>query len=122
MHRPNEEIVILVSSLHKIQQDNYQFVFTDRHAYSITAQYFNDLTYLPHIDWPLIQTRNFQRNTTDPEQIERYQAEALIYRHLPIQGLIGIVCYTDALKLQLETQIKQRGLTLEVHQMQGWYF
>lgn len=121
-HRHNEEIVILVSSLYKIQQDNHQFVFTDRHAYPVNTCYFNQLTELSHIDWPLLQTRNFQRNPDDPEQIERYQAEALIYQHLPITGLIGIVCYTDALKLQIEAQLKQRGLHLDVRQRQGWYF
>ena len=32
------------------------------------------------------------------EQIERYQAEALILDHLPIEALLGIVCYTKRRK------------------------
>ena len=78
--------------------------------------------HLSEVDWPLLQTRNFQRNPDDPAQIERYQAEALIYQHVPMSGLFGIVCYTDELKLQIETLISQRGLSIEVHRLPGWYF
>jgi ssDNA thymidine ADP-ribosyltransferase, DarT len=120
--RSNAEIVILVSSLRHVHSQGHQFVFTDRHAYPVTARFFNDLNQLTEIDWPLLQMRNFKRNPNDPEQIERYQAEALIYQHLPVSGLLGIVCYTDELKSQLEKQITQLGIKLDIHRMQGWYF
>jgi hypothetical protein len=120
--RSNAEIVILVSSLRHVHNQGHPFVFTDRHAYPVTARYFNDLNQLSEIDWPLLQMRNFQRNPNDPEQIERYQAEALIYQHLPVSGLLGIVCYTDELKLQLEKQIMQLGIQLDIHRLPGWYF
>ncbi len=70
--RPNEEICILVSSLHKVHQMGLPFVFTDRHAYPPLARYFNSVDSLNEIDWPLLQARNFTRNPDDPEQIERY--------------------------------------------------
>jgi hypothetical protein len=120
--RRNEEIVILVSSLHKVANEGHAFVISDRHAYVATANFFNDLSQLNTIDWPLLQARNFQRSASDPDKIERYQAEALVYQHLPVSSLIGAVCYTDSLKLELEKQITTRGLGLEVHKMTGWYF
>ncbi|MDB2384574.1 DUF4433 domain-containing protein [Endozoicomonas sp.] len=120
--RNNEEIVILVSSVHHIHQKGVEFIFTNQHAYPPTACYFNKIAHLDAIDWPLLQTRNFQRNPDDPAQIERYQAEALIYQHVPMSGLFGIVCYTSELKLELEALISQRGLAIEVHRLPGWYF
>jgi hypothetical protein len=84
--------------------------------------FFNDLSNLDKIDWALLQDRNFKRNPDDPEQIERYQAEALVYQHLPIEGLLGIVCYTDELKLPLEQQTQQRNLNLAIHKKKAWYF
>lgn len=39
---PNEEIVILVSSLHKVAELGIPFVFTDQHAYPLMASYFTD--------------------------------------------------------------------------------
>ncbi len=120
--RLNEDIVILVSTLHKVVAEGYPFVFSDRHAYVATAQFFSNVGRLDAIDWSLLQARNFQRSADDPEKIERYQAEALIWKHLPVTGLIGAICYTDELKLQLEQQVAQRGLALDIHKMKGWYF
>jgi hypothetical protein len=120
--RSNEEICILVSSLHKVRKLDLNFVFTDRHAYPPLARYFNDVAQLREIDWTLLQARNFKRNPDDPEQIERYQAEALIHKHVPISGLIGIICYTDAVKTGLDTQVQAQGLMLDVLSMPQWYF
>lgn len=120
--RANEDICILVSSVHKVQALNLSIVFTDRHAYSPLARYFNDVAHLGEIDWPLLQARNFKRNPDDPEQIERYQAEALVHRHMPISGLIGIICYTQVVKTGLDAQIQAQGLQLDVKVMPKWYF
>lgn len=120
--RANEEICILVSSVHKIHDLGLRFVFTDRHAYPPLARYFNDVAQLGEVDWSLLQARNFKRNPDDPEQIERYQAEALVYRHVPVSGLIGIICYEKAVKADLDTCIQAQGLQLDVRVMPQWYF
>jgi hypothetical protein len=118
----NDGILILVSSVHKIQQQGIPFVFTDRHAYTPLAEFYNNINELGEVDWPLLQQRNFQRNPDDPLQIERYQAEALIHRYCPIESLIGIVCYTDELKLLLDREVAERGLNLDVRKLTQWYF
>lgn len=118
----NADIVILVSSLHKVAEQGLPFVFTDRHAYPVTANYFNDLAALDQIDWPLLQQRNFQRDPDDPEKVERYQAEALIYRQLPMGALLGAVCYTPQVKLELEQQAAGLGVQLDIQCLPGWYF
>lgn len=120
--RRNEDICILVSSLHRVSAMGLRFVFTDRHAYTPLARYFNDTVQLTEIDWSLLQARNFKRNPDDPEQIERYQAEALVYEHLSIEALLGVVCYTDAVKTMLENQVQARDLTLDIRALPGWYF
>jgi len=120
--RNNDEIIILVSTLPRVNKLNHMFLFTDRHAYPPTTVYYNDLADLANIDWPLLQARNFARNIDDPLQIERYQAEALIHQHLPVSALIGVICYTDAIKLEIEQELQARTLTLSVNSMRGWYF
>lgn len=120
--RQNEEICILVSSLPRVASLGIPPVFTDRHAYPQLARYFNDVRHLDQIDWPLIQARNFTRNPDDPVQIERYQAEALVHRHLPVNGLLGIVCHTEGVKVMLDAQARARGLTLDIKVIPQWYF
>lgn len=118
----NEDIVILVSSLHRVAELGLPYVFTDRHAYTETANYYNDLRGLGAIDWPLLQQRNFQRDPNDPEKVERYQAEALIYRQVPVGALIGAVCYTPQIKSELDSQAEALGVQLDVHCLPKWYF
>lgn len=120
--RANEEICILVSAVRKVQELGLDLVFTDRHAYAQMARYFNDVARLGEIDWPLLQARNFKRNPDDPEQIERYQAEALIHRHVPVAGLVGIICHTQAVKASTDAQIRAQDLQLDVRVMPQWYF
>ena len=120
--RSNEEIVILVSSLHEIARQNRPFLFTDSHAYYQWASFYSDLADLDKIDWPLLQARDFRRDTDDPAKFERYQAEALIHRHLPIQDLRGIVCYTEALQQAIEQKVHERNLSLPVYARTSWYF
>lgn len=120
--RQNDEIVILVSSLHTAAAQNLPFVFTDSHAYYSWANFYTDLSDLNKIDWRILQTRDFKRDPEDPAKFERYQAEALIYQHCPVSSLIGMICCTDAVRLQLEGWLAQRNITMPVHARAGWYF
>jgi len=120
--RSNEEICILVSSVHRVVQLNLPYVFTDRHAYTSLAEFSSTQADLARVDWPLLQARNFARNPDDPEQIERYQAEVLIHQHMPISGLLGVVCYTNAVKNDIDAQCGAFDLQLDVRAMPQWYF
>ncbi len=97
-------------------------MFTDSHTYCKLAKFYNDLSDLDKIDWKILQQRDFARDPNDPAKIERYQAEALIHQHCPVSGLLGIVCYTDQLKMQIEQQLRDRSLNSGVHTRTKWYF
>lgn len=77
---------------------------------------------MTEIDWDILQRRDFKRDEEDPRKMERYQAEALIHRHLSVDGLLGVICYTDALKNDIEQKILARKLELSVYVRKGWYF
>jgi hypothetical protein len=63
---PNEEILIVVSSLIRIAELHIPFVFTDQHAYPAMANYYTDLDNLGEIDWGLLNRRDFQHDPDDP--------------------------------------------------------
>jgi hypothetical protein len=119
---PNEEIVIIVSSLRKVAELGCPFVFSDRHAYLLSANFYDDLADLANIDWRILQKLDFKRDPDDPEKIERYQAEALIHRHVRAEVLLGVVCYTDAVKNSLDHIVAKCGLGLQIAKRTGWYF
>ena len=119
---PNNDIVILVSSLYRVKELGLPFLFTDRHAYSGLARYFDDLAHLDQIDWLLLQRRDFKRDPEDPGKLERYQAEALVHHHVPLTALAGIVCYTDVVRADIESKMQSQGLAMPVHTRPNWYF
>lgn len=120
--RENAEIVVLVSTLHRLQELEQPFVFTDRHAYLTTASFYTDLARLDQIDWKILRNRDFKRTANDPGKVERYQAEALAYRHLPIGTIIGLGCYNNEVADTLKAQLADRKLDTTVVVRPGWYF
>ena len=120
--RANQDIVIFVSSLHRVHQLGLPFVFTNQHAYAAGTDYFDDLAQLPRVDWPLLQSRNFKTSDADPGRQLRYQAEALIHRQVPLAALSGMGCHNDAVRQKLESWIAARGLALTVKTTSTWFF
>jgi ssDNA thymidine ADP-ribosyltransferase, DarT len=120
--RSNDEIVILVSSLRKLNDAGVSFLFTDRHAYLDAARFSSDLEDLEWIDWHNLQNRDFKKDLENPDKFERYQAEALIHRQLPLTCLIGIVCHDVSVESVMKGQLKRRNLTLETAVYPSWYF
>ena len=118
---PMRDIVVLVSSLHRVAAHGLGFVLTDRHAYLQAAEFFHDLAQLAGLPWQNWRTRDFRRKPDDPSKMERYQAEALIYQHLPVGGLAGPECYGAAQQTGLAAEIARRGLALKVATRPEWY-
>lgn len=121
-HCPNSKIVFFATSLHKLKELGIRFVFTDRHAYLMTAQFSSDPEDLNLIDWSILQKRDFSYDAEDPRKMERYMAEALVYRVVPLDGLLGVACYNEQVAGELRQAIAARGLTLQVYVRPGWYF
>ncbi len=120
----NDEIVILVSSLFKLAEESVAFVFTDRHAYLKAADdaFSSDLADLGRIDFDLLRRRDFSRDPEDPGKIERYQAEALAHRHVPVNALIGIVGSCRSTADAAKQLSAASGLDLTVLAKPNWYF
>jgi hypothetical protein len=117
--KPMEDIVILVSSLHTLKQMNLPFVFSDRHAYLKTALFSDDLADLDRIEWTTLQQRNFKKD--DLDRFEKYQAEALVHRHLPLAALKGVVCYNEQVRIKLQEAAGAVGATVKIIAQPKWY-
>ena len=120
--RENKDIVIFVSSIHRLRELELPFVFTNQHAYPSDTDFYTEADDLDKIDWPLLQTRNFKTDDADPGKQLRYQAEALVHRHLPVNALLGIGCYNDEVKVRVESLTRQSGRKVSIKTMQNWYF
>ena len=120
--RENRDIVIFVSSVHRLKTLGLSFVFTNQHAYPVDTEFFDRVEDLSRIDWPLLQRRDFKTNDADPGKQVRYQAEALIHRYVPLAALFGIGCHDDHVRNQLQSMVETRGLSFNVKTTPTWYF
>ncbi len=116
------DIVVMVSSLHVFKEQGIPFLFTDSHAYLCDARFFEDLADLTAVDWPLIRSRNFKYSSDDPGRKQRYEAEVLVHRHVPLSALMAVVCRSEKECETIQEQVSQRNLGLKVAVRRGWYF
>jgi ssDNA thymidine ADP-ribosyltransferase, DarT len=117
--RPASEIVILVSSLRRPKSMGIQFVFSDRHAYLKTALFYSDLADLHRINWPALQERNFRKD--DLNRFEQYQAEALVFRHVPLAALMRVVCYDQTVPSSVKDHAAAKHLDWNIIARPEWY-
>src|ERR1044072_4982148 len=120
--RENREIVILVSSVHRLRELRLPFIYTDQHAYHAGTDFYDGSEDLSQIDWGLLQRRDFKTDDEDPGKQLRYQAEALVHRGVPLEALTGIVCYNDAVRHSIESLLNARGADIPVRVIRDWYF
>lgn len=100
--RANKDMVIFVSSIHRLSELGLPFVFTNQHAYSIDTDFFSSPDQLDQIDWPLLQSRIFKTSDEDPGRQVRYQAEALVYKEVPLHAIRAICCHGASVQEGLE--------------------
>jgi hypothetical protein len=123
VRRPNREIAILVSTCQAMSDSGVSMLFTDRHAYTATARWSGDHADLAGmIDWDILRRHDFARDDQYPDKMERYQAEALAYRHVPPNALLGVACASEAARPTVETSVQAAGSALKVFCRPGWYF
>ena|SRR5579871_543037 len=122
VRRPMSEIAILVSSLPKVKELAIPFVFTDRHAVLEAAEFHHSLDRLDRIDWPRLQNRDFKRDPDNPAKFERYQAEALVHKHVPTAAILGIICQRPEEQTKIESACGTLSIAARVLCRPNWYF
>ena len=121
--RSNDDIAVLISSCQSMTTRGVTMLYTDRHAYTMMARWTaaaDDLS--TWIDWDILQRHDFARSDDDPDKMERYQAEALAYRHVPPAALLGIGCASDCARSAIEPVVQASGAAVKVVSRPGWYF
>jgi hypothetical protein len=111
---PKDDLFFIVANLSDLTARSIRWVFSDRHAKLDYANFSGNLTDLVHLDWACLQARDYKRDVDKPEKFERYQAEALIHKHLPLDAFSGLICHSPETKEKLELILAARNVPLQV--------
>jgi hypothetical protein len=120
--RSMNDIIVIATSLPALSDMGIPFVYSDRNATLVTAEFRDNLDELGSLPWGLWKADDFRRDDSRPDKVERYQSEALIHRSLPVDAIRAIICYSEARKVEVETLVAQNNLTIKVYCRSGWYF
>jgi hypothetical protein len=120
--RGDDEIMFLVSSLPDLRKNAVPFVFTDRHAVTRLARFSCSADHLKEwLPWAEFRAKNFRRDPDNLDAFDRYQAEALAHRHVPLDAIQAIACYSESVKARLDGWVAERGLAVRTVVRPGWY-
>jgi hypothetical protein len=116
-----QEIIYLVSTAEHIHGLGISFVFTDRHAYLQHKILYNSLLDLPRLNWTVIKDDTWYQVYTALRK-ELKQAEFLVYKHLPVNALMGIVCHNDGIANFVRQALHQANVNLQVVVKPEYYY
>ena len=120
--RSSRELVFLVTSLRTLAAHGVPFMFSDRHAFMHLATFSRSLGDLDCLAWDSWRSRDFRRDPDDPEKVERYQAEALVYRHLATERIAAIACSDEPERARIDEIVRDTDEQIEVVCRRQWFF
>lgn len=119
--RMRSEIVVLVTSLDRLEQLGLPYLIADRNAVLVSATLTAGRVGLAGLRWDNWQRSDFKRDESDPAKHEQYQAEALVYGSLPAGALLGIVTYDAGTQATVKQAVSNAGLAIPVNARASWY-
>lgn len=118
-----EPIIHLVSAVSTVTKAGIPFVFTDRHAYVSTCEFYNDPSQMDRaLDWKTLRSREWKSTKDDPDRKERKMAEFLVHRFIPWRHILGIGVLSQSYKEDVERILQEHGDETPVAIKQGWYY
>ncbi|MFV1883029.1 MAG: DUF4433 domain-containing protein [Balneola sp.] len=112
--RKQEDIVYMISSVDRVEQEGLEFVFSDRNAKLKFAQFYSDIDDFENLDWDIILAKMWRNTDQKPDKQDLKQAEFLIRNEMPVTCIEQIVVKTTARKTQIEAMIAQHRLQIPV--------
>ncbi len=119
--RGQEEVLHLVSSTERIEEQELPFAFTDGHAVIKLSRFFDQMRDLDRIDWPLMEEQFWTDTDEDQDRRRRRQAEFLVHRFVPLTCLLGVGTMTDAVAQGVQ-EILGPNPALKVKVRRKWYY
>ena len=118
-----DDLLYLVSSTQRLDEQALDFVVFDRNATLTTAQsYSKDQPWAHALDWEAIKSKNFQHDPARPDRKNKQQAECLIYNSASINSLLGIVAMNEKVNEELKSKIARAGVKLSSGVWRDCYF
>ena len=112
-------IVHLVSSIDVIEETGRPWAFTDRHAESGYAQYFDSVDDLDKVDWQVMPLEYWAGSE---QTKEKRQAEFLVHKRCPWSAIQQIGVKTEQTKQKVQELLEDCDEVPDVILKPAWYY
>jgi ssDNA thymidine ADP-ribosyltransferase, DarT len=119
--RSRSELVFPLTSLDAIEQAGATYVVTDRHASLAFTKFASDRSLLASMPWELWRNRDFKRDREDADEYDRYQAEVLVHKSLPVSALRAIITADSATQAKVRQLVTASGHSVDTRVRSYWY-
>lgn len=111
-----EAIVYLVCQLSELATADFQWCFTNGNATSAITRFYNNLEYLPSIDWRSIKSEDFRDNNSDGDfdRKRKKHAEFLVKGHVPASLIKALFVYNETAKEHVDNLCKKINFVTKV--------
>jgi len=117
------DIIYLVTSVETVANAGKQFVFTDRNAVSLRAEFSNDLSQLNrYVDWNVMRSEYWHDCAEYPDRKSRRQAEFLVYQQLEWQLIEQIGVFDSTRRDAVLRVLNHAHHRPPVVVQRGWYY
>jgi hypothetical protein len=117
-----EPLVHLATRVQRIEEAEFAFAFTDRHAVLEYTNFYDEVTELGQVDHSLMYSKYWHDTDRHPQRKERRQAEFLVHDFVPF-GLIGAIgVINEEMKEETERCLDQLDQAPPVIVKQSWYY
>ena len=115
-------VIHLVSTAEAVEQAGTGYVFTDGHGIMALTDYFDDLSDLDMIDWPLMEARYWYDTIDDMDRKRRRQAEFLVFEFIPWDLIDEIVVLNNSMLQSVVGSLSAVGIATPARIDQQWYY
>lgn len=119
---PARDLAILVAALPRLREQGLTVLYSDRHAGMAHANFHSGLEAIPELPWKDWQTSDFSADTDRPDKKERYQAEVLVHRHVPIGAIAGIALADSDVAEAFSKDVDSLGAGPKIVLRREWFF
>lgn len=117
-----EYLIYLKTTVQKVGDAEYEFVFTDGHAVVAFSEYYKKIDDLKHIDWEIMSATYWADTEEDNDRTRRRQAEFLVHDLVPLSLIQEIRVMTPRIKNAVERILHENQFNIPVLVQRDWYF
>jgi hypothetical protein len=113
--KPQRDIVYVISSFDKVSELGLEYAFSDQHAKTALARFFNTRDRLDEVDWETVFSQDWRNRVGDQSRRDRKQAEFLVKSIVPVEAIQIIGVATEARQTHAQALVDKFGLDIKVH-------